>query len=404
MKTKQFLARFSRITTSGKFISEIDGLRFVAIGTVLLFHIGASAVFLASQGTLKAGRWLTAITGQGFHGVELFFIISGFILGLPFASHTLKNRPSVHLGKYFLRRLTRLEPPYMLSMFLIFLMLVFLKGENGVALLPHLLVSLVYLHNIIFSAPSTINNVAWSLEIEVQFYVLVPLLSAIFLVRNKAIRRSIIVAACLVSITDEYLFISPGGEFYYTIVRFLYFFLIGFLLADIYLIDWNEHPQKRRAWDLVSLIGWPLLFVIWNIQQPVGAVASHTLGAAIGAYVYPLLAFLLYYAAFKGPISNIFFTNPWITTIGGMCYTIYLLHDHVIGLIERASRYLVFTHSYLLNYIFQSVIIIPIVLAVSGIYFILIEKPCMRKDWPQRAYARVRQWVFTTEPVERIPH
>ena len=47
-------------------------------------------------------------------GVELFFIISGFILGLPFAKQYLAGGKQVRLGAYFLRRLTRLEPPYIL--------------------------------------------------------------------------------------------------------------------------------------------------------------------------------------------------------------------------------------------------------------------------------------------------
>lgn len=398
MNSRSFLSRFSRITTSGKFISEIDGLRFIAIGTVIFFHIGVSHIFTTSQDALTGGRWVTYFTRVGFHGVELFFMISGFILGLPFASHALRDKPRVNLKKYFLRRLTRLEPPYMLSLILFFFILVIFKNEDGLSLLPHLMAGLVYLHNIIYATANPINEVAWSLEVEVQFYILVPLLSAIFLIKNKKVRRSVIAAICLAGITYNLLFISPGSELYYTIARFIQFFLIGFLLADIFLIDWNEHPRKSYVWDIVSFVGWPLLFVIWNLQLPVGMNSASVLGQAVEAYAFPALAFVLYLGAFRGPITNRFFTNPWITTIGGMCYTIYLIHNHVIGLVERLTSHLVFAHSFALNFIFQSIIIIPIVLAVSGIYFILIEKPCMRKDWPQRAYEKVKQWAASSEP------
>ncbi len=398
MNSRRFLSRFARITTSGRFISEIDGLRFIAIGTVIFFHIGASHIFAASGTSLTGGGWLTYFTRVGFHGVELFFIISGFILGLPFASHALKDKPGVNLKKYFLRRLTRLEPPYMLSLILFFFMWVFIKDANGLSLLPHLLAGLVYLHNIIFASANPINEVTWSLEVEVQFYILVPLLSAIFLVRNKTLRRSILAAICFAGITYNLFFITPGSELYLTIVRFIQFFLIGFLLADVFLLDWNEHPKKSYVWDVISFIGWPLLFVVWNLQLPVGTASASLLARATEAYAFPALAFVLYLGVFRGPIINRFFTNPWITTIGGMCYTIYLLHNHIIGLVERVSRHFVFTHSLVLNFIFQSVLIVPIVLAFSGLYFILIEKPCMRKDWPQRAYAKVRGWMVTSEP------
>ena len=50
-------------------------------------------------------------------------------------------------------------------------------GAARAPLLPHLLASLGYVHNIVYGVPSTINVVAWSLEIEVQFYILAPALA-----------------------------------------------------------------------------------------------------------------------------------------------------------------------------------------------------------------------------------
>src|SRR5882762_7039250 len=106
----RLLRRLSRETTSGRFIPEMDGLRFAAIGMVVLFHLNGyltvkSKAFYPAPPT----DWLAQAAFVGFHGVELFFVISGFILGLPFASHYLKNKPAVPLRKYYLRRLTRLE-------------------------------------------------------------------------------------------------------------------------------------------------------------------------------------------------------------------------------------------------------------------------------------------------------
>jgi peptidoglycan/LPS O-acetylase OafA/YrhL len=54
--------------------------------------------------------------------------------------------------------------------------------------LPHLAASVGYMHYLIFQAPSAINSVAWSLEIEVQFYILAPLLSMVFAIRNGDLR------------------------------------------------------------------------------------------------------------------------------------------------------------------------------------------------------------------------
>ena len=58
---------------------------------------------------------------------------------------------------------------------------------------------MAYLHNLIYNSDSTINVVAWSLEVEVQFYVLVPLLAGIFAIADARIRRSVIVILMLAS-------------------------------------------------------------------------------------------------------------------------------------------------------------------------------------------------------------
>jgi len=88
----------SRETSSGRFIPEMDGLRFAAIGMVVLFHLNG---YLTVKSRLfyptLPSDWLAQAAYVGFHGVELFFVISGFILGLPFAVHHLKGNPAVCL-------------------------------------------------------------------------------------------------------------------------------------------------------------------------------------------------------------------------------------------------------------------------------------------------------------------
>ena len=129
---------------------------------------------------------------MGFHGVDLFFVISGFILALPFAAHHLAGAPSVSLRKYYLRRLTRLEPPYFVSIFLLLALSIWIHRRAASAILPHLAASLAYLHNVIYGTQSTVIGVAWSLEIEVQFYLLVPLLTLVFAIRDSRLRRSLL--------------------------------------------------------------------------------------------------------------------------------------------------------------------------------------------------------------------
>jgi len=132
---------FRRITSQKRFIPQIDGLRFVAISSVILFHLYAS---LNHDGTIRNASFDAVNLGiLSKRGVELFFAISGFILGVPFASHYLRGAPKISLKQYFLRRLTRLEPPYILSLLLWAGILLFVAHQSGREILPHLLASLV---------------------------------------------------------------------------------------------------------------------------------------------------------------------------------------------------------------------------------------------------------------------
>jgi peptidoglycan/LPS O-acetylase OafA/YrhL len=112
------MLEFRRITTQKRFIPQIDGLRFVAISSVVLLHVYAA---------LERGAAPEPVPLDGDiakRGVELFFVISGFILGVPFASRYLLNGQKVGLkqivlapgdspGASLLYKPVRLCPPSM---------------------------------------------------------------------------------------------------------------------------------------------------------------------------------------------------------------------------------------------------------------------------------------------------
>jgi peptidoglycan/LPS O-acetylase OafA/YrhL len=372
--------RLQRVTSSGRFIPQIDGLRFVAIATVILYHINMYLVEKHAYGAQPPRHWLRFAVEHGHNGVQLFFIISGFVLGLPFAMWHLRGGKPVSLRKYFLRRVTRLEPPYILCLLLFFALRVVALGSDAGELLPHLGASLGYLHTLIYGDLSLINPVAWSLEVEIQFYLLVPLLAKLFLISNRARRRLAIVAVIVAAIALQVWAHQPAiTRFTLSILGQLQFFLLGFLLADIYVTDWRSEPSATPWWDVVSLVGWPLMPFVWTNVQ-------------VAKWVFPPIAFALYIAAFRGTWSRRVFANPWLTTIGGMCYTIYLIHYPIItNVAGRAMRFQPFQDSVVGTYLFHAVLAIPAILVISSVYFVLIEKPCMDPDWPRKLVAFFRR-------------
>lgn len=365
------LDRFRRVTTGGRFLPQIDGLRFVAIGAVVAYH---SIGYFEYYGRVPfAPSVVTGMLDNGFRGVELFFMISGFILGLPFVYQYLGGGKRVSLRKYFLRRLTRLEPPYILSLLLMFVFVVLGKGHAIKATLPHLFAQMVYLHNAIFGTGDAVNGVGWSLEIEVQFYCLVPVICLALRIQNKLLRRSAFLAAIVLLTVTQQLIPNPG-RLHLTLLFYAQYFLGGILLSDIFVADWRETPNRSLAWDVVALLGWPAIFLV----PPSLAVLE-----------LPLLIFITYYATFRGTISSRLFSSDALTIIGGMCYTIYLIHYPIISAIGRFTRFRFTTLGFLPYFVLQTLLCSLGVLILSATYFALIERPCMYKDWPQRFWAKL---------------
>ena len=375
----RILRSLSRETSSGRFIPEMDGLRFVAISMVILYHLNgylmAKTAFYGHGSA--APDWLCRSALVGFHGVELFFVISGFILALPFAAHHLSGAPAVSLRKYYLRRLTRLEPPYFVTIFLLLPLGLLVHPAPASAIIPHLAASLAYLHNVIYGDQSTVLGVAWSLEIEVQFYVLVPLLTLVFAIRDRWRRRTVLIGLTLATLAAQTFFVPHHPRVQLSILAYLQFFLVGFLLADIFLTTWKDSSRRNFYWDLVALAGWPLLFLALQFQP-----LTH--------WAFPALVFVLYCAAFRGQWINRLICNRWITAVGGMCYSIYLIHYEVISAVGRFTKSI---GARLPNPVYLTVqfaLVGSVIVLICGLYFVILEKPCMQRDWPQRLWRGMR--------------
>lgn len=332
------LDHLSRKTTSGRFIPEIDSLRFVAIAMVVVYHL---AGFVAENDRLArvpdAGRgWFYDAASYGHYGVQLFFMISGFVLALPFATHWLANGKRVQLRAYFLRRLTRLEPPYVLCMVGFAAILIARQRYPVDEILTHLGASLLYLHNLVYANGSLINVVAWSLEIEVQFYCMAPLLAMLYAVRQPVLRRAIILV--IFAVTAFVIAPLTEGRWALTIAGFLQYFLVGFLAADLYVTVWR-HQLHAPLW--------------WRAPQ-------------------------------------VILRNTWLATIGGMCYSIYLLHFPLISFVGRETLSLGQRTTPHMHLAVQAIVVLPVVLVASAVYFFLIERPCMDRRWPQKLRDRWR--------------
>ena len=362
-------SKLTRITTTGRYIAELDGLRFIAIAAVFLQHVQQTVIANASAQTpLQFDTFSRAIERMRF-GVELFFAISGFILGLPFASYYLKGEKKVSLKKYFLRRLTRLEPPYLINLGCCFLLLI-LCGHSWSSLLPHLGASALYSHNIIYGEFSLINSVAWSLEVEVQFYILAPVIAVIYGINGRYLRRGAFCLLGFIVFVLRHTLESRWGPLPVTLLSSLPYFLVGMILADLYIVNWREAPQSKWYWDFAVIPGWIMLPAIFLRTLPAMSLVSS------------LLLFVLVYGSFQSRLFLHFLRAAPIRIAGGMCYTIYLVHLAMLGQLHWAVISGFGTGKVSVATMASMVTLSACVLPVVLIMFVLVERPCMRRNWP----------------------
>jgi peptidoglycan/LPS O-acetylase OafA/YrhL len=96
-------------------------------------------------------------------------------------------------------------------------------------------------------------------------------------------------------------------------------------------------------------------------------------------------------AAFRGTLTAKFLGHPWITTMGGMCYTIYMYHWLMISALVRVTGGLR-THILWLDLLIQFVLMSVIIIGVCAVLFALFERPFMQRDWPARLWNKIHHF------------
>ncbi|MGJ8671638.1 acyltransferase family protein [Rubritalea sp.] len=321
-KWHSFLSRFGRVTSSGSYLPEIDGLRFVAIMAVILYH--AHLFFFAKPIPSWihfpiTWDWLNFAMGQGWFGVQVFFVISGFVLALPFAGHFLEEKKAVNLKTYYSRRVVRIGLPYCIALTLGLLFA--FGGDLSIAeALKRYGAGLLYSHGLIYDgALNPILFVSWTLEIEIQFYLLAPLLCAVFRLK-KLLVRTLVLTAGIFSIQHLSGFLNhyfASQLWSHSIIGQLQFFLAGLMLGDFYISLWKNKPRTLTwFWDVIGITAW--LFIPLALKLP----SFHS-----------WLAFLLlisFSCVLRGKLLKRLLSLPLVATIGGMCYSIYLFHGALL--------------------------------------------------------------------------
>lgn len=272
------------------YLPYIDGLRAIAVVAVMIYHLRET--------------WLPG----GFSGVDVFFVISGFVVSLS-VSHWSGGGISNFMGRFYARRLQRIVPALLVCLLLTSLVSVlvipraWLSSSNeltGLYAFFGLSNYFLAFHNETYFSPIAAFNPymhTWSLGVEEQFYLLFPLLFFAWTRggRWRALSTGLIALACLASLTDAWVrpTSNPTAAFYLITTRF---WELG---AGVLLFQSIERIGKRRtgsipknlgeiaAWLFLGLLGWGLLHSDVSQFPFPGAIIPivATLGVLAGLHV-----------------------------------------------------------------------------------------------------------------------
>lgn len=159
-------------------LDYLDGLRGIAILLVVIFHFWQITWLNHSFTVFGLTFDFNFLARGGFIGVEIFFFISGFCLYLPHARHTFFGKQIPSIARFTYKRAIKILPSYYLAIILTFAFsdIPFQSSEQFIKTIA----SHIFFTNNIFTSLPKINGVFWSLAVEIQFYILFPLIAFFF--------------------------------------------------------------------------------------------------------------------------------------------------------------------------------------------------------------------------------
>lgn len=343
-----------------KYRADIDGMRAIAVLSVIIFHV-----------------WPHSLSG-GFVGVDVFFVISGYLI-TGIISEKI-NKGTFSFLDFYARRIKRILPSFY-SMILLTLVLTYftLLPTDYIFFVRSLLRACIYISNVFFA--SNINYFAqnsneyhllhtWSLSVEEQYYIFWPIILLLLARINNRFCKVLLISSLFMS---SYLFSIYSAKYnmnigYYSIMSRSFELMVGSILSFIVqgkLIKsvWLER-KNFLIYNLISILGiFLIIYSFFSINEKTAFPSYIAIVPTLGA------ALIIYSGSFnKSVFVNRIISKKPFELIGKLSYSLYLFHWPLL------ASYRYYNPSQDLP-LLTGLIIIAITFIISFLNYLYIETP-----------------------------
>ncbi|MEB3199281.1 MAG: acyltransferase family protein [Synechococcaceae cyanobacterium] len=338
-----------------RYRADVDGLRAVAVLAVIANHFSDRAL------------------ANGFLGVDIFFVISGFVITGSFAHHRARGPLDFLLG-FYSRRIQRLLPALLVYLAITAPLLCLVSSQPGASLevglwaLPGLAnIALRNASSNYFASATQLNPFThtWSLGVEEQFYLLFPLLAWFsgFVPGRRQGRRIMAAALLLLGAASLLSFVqrypSDLASAYYLMPSRFWELAAGALLA--LLLAWRPALLQRLPAALPGLL--LLLVLAWpGLPGLTATLAAVPLSALLIGSLHP------------GDPVHALLCRPRLVGLGLLSYSLYLWHWGVLSL----SRWTLGIHPWTVPFQLLAMLLL------AWLSYRFVETPLRRRPWSPR--------------------
>lgn len=330
-----------------KYRSDIDGLRTIAVIPVILFHLGF--------------EWIEG----GYYGVDVFFVISGFLI----TSILFKNieNNSFSMTEFWMRRVKRILPAILTVILTTLTAAYILIYKGDLNNLSSDSIAAIFSYANIHawfefgnywgtSAEKSFFLHAWSLSVEEQFYIFYPILLLVLFKTKQSYKKwlsAITLLSLIAYLTGSKLF--PSSTFYLLPTR-AWELSCGGLLATINL---KKTLSNIKLSNYLSLTGFALIISSYFIFTGNDNINFHTLIPVIGSIL------IILFSQEDNIVGKLLSSSP-LTYVGKISYSLYLWHWPIIVLLNNY-------YSHILSFETRTTIAIIATFIFSNLSYYFVE-------------------------------